>query len=192
MTASACADCGTVTGIQAPRVLGGDELRVGKRGAAIFSRDGSRRRWLYRSLSGEMKRVGFVMLNPSSAGADDNDRTITRCEGFAHREGAGSMEVANLSDWIETDSANLGIPAARGLMTDSSSRHYLKHVMGCDLVIAAWGAHPWARGKLALWWLQENGGELPRGFVSCLGRTKTGAPNHPLYLPANKPLELWP
>lgn len=175
-----------------PEVLPGDVLKVGTRGSAIFSADGRRRRWLERQLSGSTRRCGFIMLNPSKAGADQPDNTVTRCVGFATREECGSVEIANLSDWIETDSANLGIPAARGLMTDGNSRHYLKHVMGCDLVIAAWGAHAWARGKLSLWWMQEMGGELPRGFVKCLGKTKAGAPIHPLYRPAAAPLVAWP
>jgi hypothetical protein len=102
--------------------------------------------------------------------------------GFAAREGAGVLEVANLSDWIETDSANLGIPSARGLMTDENSRHYVTHVLGCDLVIVAWGAHKWARGRLA---------KCGPGLM-CLGKTKSGAPIHPLYRPANTPLETWP
>jgi hypothetical protein len=161
-------------------------------GAAIFSRDGRRRRWLYRHIRPTGPRVGFVMLNPSNADAFEPDPTITRCIGFAAREGAGSLEVANLADIIETDSKKLQGLAVRGETTDGSSRHYLKHVLGCDVVIAAWGAHPWARGKLHLWWMQEMGGELPSGFVKCLRKTKKGAPEHPLYIPANAPLQDWP
>lgn len=190
----ACDNCGAVMGMKAPHVRPGDVLRVGKKGAAIFSEDGRRRRWLMRALSPSEKRVGFIMLNPSKADADDNDPTITRCEGFARREGAGSIEVANLADIIETDSKKLAEIARRGDTTDASSRYYMRHVLGCDLVIGAWGGHPWAVGKLALLMMQEFGAE---GAVSalglkCLGKTKKGAPNHPLYLPALQQLEPWP
>lgn len=174
-----------------PGVLDGDVLRIGTAGSAIFSVDGKRRRWLSRHLSGASKRCGFIMLNPSNADADKPDPTITRCIGFARREGAGSLEVANLADIIETDSKKLDGLARQGETTDGNSRHYLRHVLACELVICAWGAHPWARGKLHGWWLAENGGDLPSMF-KCLGKTKTGAPNHPLYLPADKPLENWP
>lgn len=172
-----------------PVVLPGDVLQVGKLGAAIFSADGTRRRWLQRRISDAPRRCGFVMLNPSKAGADKTDPTITRCIGFATREGCGSLEVANVFDWIETESANLGIPAARGLMTDANSAHYVRHVLGCDVVIVAWGAHKLARGRLASMW--PNDPTVTLG-LRCLGKTKTGAPIHPLYRPANTPLELWP
>lgn len=175
-----------------PGVLAGDVLRIGTAGAAIFSEDGRRRRWLSRHLSGASKRCGFIMLNPSDADADNPDNTVTRCMGFARREECGSLEIGNLSDIIETDSRKLDEFARRGETTDANSRHYLRHVLGCDLVICAWGAHPWARGKLSLFWSQEMGGDVLPGWFKCLGKTKTGAPNHPLYLPAAQPLESWP
>lgn len=170
-----------------PGVLEGDVLRVGTAGSAIFSVDGKRRRWLSRHLSGASKRCGFIMLNPSSADADKPDNTITRCVGFARREGAGSLEVANLADIIETDSKKIWPLAMLGLTADGNSRHYLAHVLTCDLVIVAWGGNSWARGRFSL-----ITSDLPVPSVKCLGKTKRGAPNHPLYLPANQPLENWP
>jgi hypothetical protein len=168
-----------------------DVDRVGSRGTAVFSADGKRRRYLTRNLSPSAKRVSFIMLNPSDATADDNDPTIARCEGFARREGAGVVEVANLSDYIETDSRKLDALYQQGVLTDSRSWDYVRRALWCDVVICAWGAHPWARGRLA--------GYL-RGFPAfeatiqfkCLGKTKTGAPRHPLYLPGNAPLIDWP
>lgn len=170
-------------------VLRGDELRVGSLGAAVFSSDGRRRRWLSYRLSDAPKRCGFVMLNPSKAGAEKPDPTVTRCIGFARREGAGSLEIANLADIVETDSTKLGAFVRRGEATDDNSRHYLLHVLCCGLVIVAWGAHAWARGRLAQ--VREIGVTVPSIFW-CLGRTKAGAPKHPLYVRADAPLELWP
>jgi hypothetical protein len=173
--------------VNEPEVQPGDVRREGKRGVAIFNAEGNRRRWLARRLSDSPKRVGFVMLNPSQADADDNDNTITRCVGFALREGGGVLEVANLADIIETDSKKLTGLAHLGAATDGNSRHYLRHVLGCDLVIAAWGAHRWARGRLA-----NYGAPISTIGFQCLGVTKAGAPNHPLYLAASTPLRSWP
>ena len=44
----------------------------------------------------ERPPLPFVMLNPSRADAEKDDKTITRCIDFAMREGAGGIIVVNL------------------------------------------------------------------------------------------------
>ena len=43
------------------------------------------------------------MLNPSTADADHDDRTIGRCISFAKREGCGGLIVGNLFQLRATD-----------------------------------------------------------------------------------------
>src|SRR5689334_20041621 len=55
------------------------------------------RRW------GDGPALLFVMLNPSTADATEDDPTIRRCTGFAKREGMPAIEVVNLFAWRATD-----------------------------------------------------------------------------------------
>jgi hypothetical protein len=55
---------------------------------ATISPCGKYRYWLERKWGPGTPQV-FVMLNPSTADASEDDPTIRRCMGFARREGAG-------------------------------------------------------------------------------------------------------
>lgn len=63
--------------------------------AAVISACGAYRYSLTRKWS-DAPLLSFVMLNPSTADAKEDDPTIRRCIGFARREGAGGLIVANL------------------------------------------------------------------------------------------------
>ena len=56
-------------------------------GSAIISDDAVHRFELWRTWDDTKPRMTFVMLNPSTADAVKSDATITRCIGFAMREG---------------------------------------------------------------------------------------------------------
>jgi hypothetical protein len=99
----------------------------------------------YRYLLG--RRVGegdrtalFMMLNPSTADATEDDPTIRRCTGFARREGCGVLEVVNLFAYRATDPAELRTaPDPVGPAND----HHIKAALGrVALVVVAWGALP--------------------------------------------------
>lgn len=121
----------------------------------------------------------FIMLNPSTADADNDDPTIRRCISFAKREGCGSLLVVNLFAFRATKPEDMakaedpvGPENARYL--DEATRNPF------DTCIAAWGAHPMA---------QKAGQELADEYdLMCLGKTKAGAPRHPLYVKGDAPL----
>ena len=132
-------------------------------------------------------RVLFVMLNPSTATATEDDPTIRRCIGFARREGGAALVVCNLFALRSTDPRALyeheapeGDPANIQTIEHEASR--------AALVVAAWGVHGALRGRGAriAELLREHG---PRGRVVCLGRTKEGHPKHLLYIRTDAPLE---
>src|SRR4051812_41324552 len=62
---------------------------------AIFSRCGKYRYLLTRSWA-DGPTATFIMLNPSTAGAEQNDPTIRKCIGFAQRLGFGGLQAINL------------------------------------------------------------------------------------------------
>lgn len=82
-------------------------------GRACFSDDGTRRyvlirRWGHELVKGEptgdpgVMPLTWIMLNPSTAGAVDDDATIRKCVGYAKRWGYGGIRVLNLFDLIAT------------------------------------------------------------------------------------------
>jgi hypothetical protein len=147
---------------------------------AILSPDGLYRYRLWRIWDSDLAPAAFVMLNPSTADATQDDPTIRRCMGFARSWGSGGIVVVNLFAWRATDPDALFAPAAHGNgnVGPENDAHLRKVFSVVDSVICAWGAHPLAerRGRDVL-------SLVPPGVeVSCLGLTKGGAPKHPLYL----------
>jgi hypothetical protein len=129
----------------------------------------------------------FIMLNPSTADASEDDPTIRRCISFAKREGCGALTVVNLFALRSTDPGALTAhPDPVG--PDNDLHIALALGKQPEIVIAAWGAHSFARARaeavtsiLALTWQ-----------VNCLGVTKDGDPRHPLYVRGDAPLIPWP
>lgn len=74
--------------------------------AAYLSADGLYRFALHRWW-GDGIRLGFVMLNPSTADAEIDDPTIRRCMGFARTLGFDGIRVVNLYAYRATKPADL-------------------------------------------------------------------------------------
>jgi hypothetical protein len=126
----------------------------------------------------------FLMLNPSTADAMDDDPTIRRCTSFARREGAGGLVVVNLFGLCSTDPRALRHhPDPVGPLNDAFIR---RAAAGAGTVIAAWGAAgvEHGRGPRVAETLRARDVQL-----QCLGMTSTGQPRHPLYLPGAAVLE---
>jgi hypothetical protein len=131
--------------------------------------------------------VTFVMLNPSTADELVADPTVRRCVGFATREGAGRLVVVNLFALRSTDPAQLA--RADDPTGPGNDEHIQSAARDASLVIAAWGAHPFAADRAAdvQAMLAATGTPLHR-----IGPpSKDGHPRHPLYLAAETPLERW-
>jgi hypothetical protein len=155
--------------------------------AAVFDSPAREYRYLLtRIWDPAVKPAVFLMLNPSTADALEDDPTIRRCTSFARREGAGGLIVVNLFAFRSTD------PRALLRHPDPVGRdngRFIRQAVGMGgTVVCAWGAAPVAgeRGR-------EVAMELGRRGVPlfCLGTTSLGEPRHPLYLPKGAVLEAW-
>ncbi|HEV2256526.1 MAG TPA: DUF1643 domain-containing protein, partial [Streptosporangiaceae bacterium] len=159
-----------------------------ERGTAWFSSDRTYRYLLTRRWDVLRPVMGFIMLNPSTADAFRPDPTITRCAGFADREGCGGIDVVNLFALRATDPRKLaGHPDPAGPANDDFLADLARLAEGP--VVAAWGAHAaaGARARAVAELFARLGVPL-----RCLGTTKAGAPRHPLYVRGDAPLTGWP
>jgi hypothetical protein len=157
--------------------------------AAAISACGAYRYSLTRKWSGA-PLLPFVMLNPSTADAEEDDPTIRRCIGFARREGAGGLIVANL--YALRSPAPEALWSARDPIGPKNRRTLVglaaQAVAQSLPIICAWGAlarQDQIHGALRMF--HASGARL-----ACLGRTQRGAPRHPLYVRADQPLERFP
>ncbi len=150
---------------------------------AVYSADLAHRYLLIRRWHPGGPTAVFIMLNPSTATAFADDPTIRRCIGFARRERCHALTLVNLFSARATAPLELlAHPAPNG---DRNDEFIEQHCQPGWLIIAAWGAHGVIDGRARTVTTQLAG----RGIaLSCLGRTATGQPRHPLYVRATAPL----
>ena len=116
----------------------------------------------------------WVMLNPSTATATEDDPTIVRVTHRAAGAGYGALVVVNLFALRATDPAGLRThPDPVGPGNDACLRAFCQPG---DTAVAAWGSH----GVYL-----DRGAEVARMLRSagvgllCLGTTLNGQPRHP-------------
>jgi hypothetical protein len=131
----------------------------------------------------ELRRVwaagplcGWIMLNPSTADAEQDDPTIRRCMGFARAWGYAGIVVRNLYALRATDPRELAThPQPWGPDNDT----HLMNAVDDPITVCAWGSRG-ERGDTVINALADAGANLHH-----LGLTRAGKPRHPLYRPAS-------
>lgn len=156
--------------------------------------DGEAREQLHRTtLRRELALVSnpptilFVMLNPSTADATQDDNTIRRCKSFAIREGFSRLEVCNLFTRRATDPKELDRLDWEDLNVPDHQALLVSHRNRASVIVCAWGAINRKFDEHARWvaGLMSDGERM----LYCLGRTQSGHPRHPLYLRLDSPLQ---
>lgn len=159
-------------------------------GHAVISSDGRYRYVLGRSETGAYPDpVVFVMLNPSTADAENPDPTITRCIGFARAWGYSCFYVVNLFGFRSSEPKDLAkADDAVGPKNDC----YIEQILGqAKRVVVAWGAEKAATKRVPALMAILNRGMARHGHPLCLGVTKSGAPRHPLFSKKDAELTPW-
>jgi hypothetical protein len=151
-------------------------------GAVII---GAYRYALWRNWDEHLPRVLFVLLNPSTADAVRDDRTVQCCIRFARSWSFGSLEIVNLFAFRATNPALLRTETDPiGPLNDS---YIYETATRSALIVAGWGndGSLYSRNIAVL--------QLFAGReVYCLGTTKEGVPRHPLRVASNTPLVRYP
>lgn len=151
---------------------------------AVLSADGKYRYRLSRviELTGDGSCT-FVMLNPSTADAMQDDPTIRRCIGYARTLACARLDVVNLFAYRSTDPGVLSAMSRDVAVGPENDQHIMEVCRAARLVICGWGNH----GSLF-----QRGAEV-RNMLRTAGVTplalkingKSGQPAHPLYLKAD-------
>lgn len=125
-------------------------------------------------------RVCFIMLNPSTADDAKDDPTLRTCIHFAQAWGFGGLDVVNLFPFRSSSPIECFGWVKRNAES-SVEVHNLntvaQAVLDSGIVVAAWGATPWAQdaGRFVAKFIERTGKPL-----MCLGTTQDGSPKHPL------------
>ena len=121
------------------------------------------------------RKVTFIMLNPSTADAYEDDSTVKKCIGFAKRWGYGSIEIVNLFALRATDCKDL--LESEDPVGKENDKFILNAVKSADKVIVGWGNECSfsSRDKEVLLKIADYN---PYYLVL----NKTGKPRHPLYV----------
>jgi hypothetical protein len=144
---------------------------------AEISACGKYRWWLTREWDSGEGQICWIMLNPSTADASNDDPTIRKCIKFSRAWGYRSLIVVNLFA-LRTPSPTEMKRASMPIGAENDS-HILRAASEAQIVVAAWG---------------KDGSFKNRGFnvaqmvnqrgipLWCLKKAKDGAPWHPLYV----------
>ena len=154
-------------------------------GGAELSPDGVYRYRLWREWDAARPTALFVMLNPSTADARQDDPTVRRCIRYARDWGYGRLLVGNLFALRSTDPRKL-YRADDPVGPDNDACLMDMHD-NATLTVCAWGVHGnnAGRGSEVIGLLSA----IPHGPLHCLRTTSKGFPSHPLYLPKDaKPI----
>lgn len=125
--------------------------------------------------------VLFIMLNPSTADASQDDPTIRRCIGFAKKWGFGSLYIGNLYGYRSTNPKVINAMGLNDAIGPDNWHHVHQMISKASKIVVAWGTHG-TKGT------HQMNRTLNNMKVWCLGKTKNGYPKHPLYLSKNTEL----
>jgi hypothetical protein len=157
---------------------------------AVISTDGRYRYKLNRYWTRRKPPAVWIMLNPSTANAVENDPTIRRCVSFAKHWGFGGIEVYNL--FALRSSHPVSIETAADPVGPDNDK-WLKEIVHSEgTIVLAWGhcrtplQSRRAARVLEFLLLGQN------VFPKSLGLTKGGHPRHPLYVRGNARLCSFP
>jgi len=143
-----------------------------------YSKDGVYR-WSHERRWSSGPYLCFVGLNPSTGDTDGKPRpTPRKVVGWARREGCGAVAVVNLFAFRATKPDDL-FSATVDIVGDRNTDTIRERSAAARTTLAAWGARPSAGREVTP--LLTN--------PQCVGKTKFGAPKHPLYIAARQPFE---
>lgn len=134
--------------------------------------------------------VTWVMLNPSTADATENDATIRTLIAFSQAWDMGSLAVVNLFAWRATKPREL--LGAEDPVGPENAAAIARWVGLAHLVVVGWGNGPGGGRRMDDLMAQAVQSVVATGRnLECLGTNANGSPWHPLYRPPTLRPQLW-
>ena len=114
--------------------------------SAIISNCNKYRYELHREWDKDKRKVLFIMLNPSTADADNNDLTTIRCMNFAKKWGYGGIMIGNIYPFRAKRPKDLkkwvrDCKHSKRFQDHINYRHMMGMVEQADLIVCAWGCN---------------------------------------------------
>jgi hypothetical protein len=142
-------------------------------------------RYRYRLTRGSEPFVSWLMLNPSTADAREDDPTIRRCVNFALRWGYKGIYVVNIYPYRTSSPAECRMMDEYGRVDDvlaiGFNLPYISDASAASaLRMVAFGANVWSKvmvGHAVARYAQAGSKRQP---LYCLAQTKRGWPVHPM------------
>ena len=145
--------------------------------------DGDFRFWLTRVVQDtdreHLKVLTWIMLNPSTATAVDNDPTIKRVEKFTENLGYDVAVVVNIYPYRSPKPSDLNKFKESDEFSTAMKKNarWINRAMSIsDQIIAAWGTNGGEFADKSVDALGQGSGRI----IGCLGLTLDGCPKHPL------------
>lgn len=134
----------------------------------------------------------FIMVNPSTADAEQDDPTVRKCIGFAQRHCYGRLLVGNKFALRSTDIKGLRNSSYASLIGQDNDAHLRGMLLECDIAVAGWGQLAKLPEALRGRWkdvvrLADDAGKTLR----CFGTNADKHPKHPLMTGYATPLTAW-
>lgn len=136
-------------------------------------------------------------LNPSTADAKKNDATIRKEIALGHYLNFDGLLKWNIYGFRETSPQKLFAAACDiiGPLNTEWAILQLLRKYNCSSTVIAWGTNATKKYAERIKTRGQHVADYLRAHnitLYCLGTNKDGSPKHPLYLPMNTTLELWP
>jgi hypothetical protein len=157
--------------------------------SAVISDCGRYRYRLDRDGPGDGATV-IIMVNPSTADAENDDHTIRKLRGFGERNRWGRLIVGNLFAFRATDVRELA--STNDPIGPGNNSHLSEMFAEADRIVCAWGpVSKQPRQYRGIRWNQVVRLAGPRPLYSIGEPAKCGHPCHPLTLGYDRPIIRW-
>jgi hypothetical protein len=134
--------------------------------------------------------AAVIMVNPSTADAEQDDATIRKLKGFGERNGWSRFIVGNLFAYRATDVAELArVQDPVGIETDI---HLCEMLSEANFLLVAWGKIDKVPRDLRDRWRDiVEFAAWAKLEPMCLGVNSDGHPAHPVMLGYDQPMIPW-